>query len=44
MQVVPSFWMFISHVEFFVIDLYKYISQFYDANLIIPRIKSAFEG
>jgi hypothetical protein len=26
------------HVEFFVIDIYKYISQIYDANLIMPRV------
>jgi hypothetical protein len=44
MQAIPSFWMFIIHVDFFVIDIYKYTSQIYDVNLIMPRVKSAFEG
>jgi hypothetical protein len=44
MQAIPSFWMFISHFDFFVIDIYKYISQIYDVNLIMLRVKSAFEG
>jgi hypothetical protein len=38
MQAIPSFWMFISRVEFFIIDIYKHISQNYDANLIMPRV------
>jgi len=33
-----KFLMFISHVEFFIIDIYKHISQNYDANLIMPRV------
>jgi hypothetical protein len=38
MQAIPSFWVFIIHVEFFVIDIYIYISRIYDANLIMPRV------